>query len=315
LQMPMVDDSSIKVFAPSTVANVGCGYDILGLALETYGDTITLSKTDRDLEILSIKGATSLPLEPDENVATVAIRYMLDELGSSQGFALEIEKNIAPGSGLGSSASSSAGAVFAANELLGRPFSKNELVRFAMEGERAASGVAHADNVAPSLLGGFTVVRGYDPLDVFTIPYPEELQVVIFFPQVSIKTSDAKRILKRQIDLKDAITQWGNIAGLVSGLIMKDFDLISRSLQDVIVEPVRSILIPFYDEVKSHCLEKGVLGFNISGSGPSMFALTNDETLAQTLTQDIQQIYRKHDIELVSFVSSINSKGAEIVRH
>lgn len=309
----MADQSSIKVFAPSTVANVGCGYDILGLALETYGDTITLTKTDADLSISSIKGATGLPLDPKLNVATVAIQAMLDELGSPQGFAVEIEKNIAPGSGLGSSASSAAGAVFAANELLGKPFDKKQLVRFAMEGERSASGVAHADNVAPSLLGGFTVVRGYDPLDVFNISFPDSLRLAIFFPQVSIKTSDAKRILKRQIDLKDAITQWGNIAGLVAGLMMNDIDLISRSLQDVIVEPVRSLLIPFYEEVKSICLQKGALGFNISGSGPSMFALTNDETLAHTLIDDVKLLYEQHDIQLVSFVSSINSKGAEVI--
>ncbi|MFZ9045803.1 MAG: homoserine kinase [Cyclobacteriaceae bacterium] len=311
----MDDKASVTVFAPSTVANVGCGYDILGLALNTYGDTITLAKTEGQLEVRSIKGAVGLPMDPKQNVATVAIQSMLDELNSSQGFVVEIEKNIAPGSGLGSSASSSAAAVFAANELLGRPYTRMELVRFAMEGERAASGVAHADNVAPSLLGGFTVVRGYDPLDVFTIPYPEELQVVIFFPQLSVKTSDAKRILKHQINLQDAVTQWGNIAGLVSGLIMKDFDLIGRSLQDVIVEPVRSILIPFYDEVKSHCLEKGALGFNISGSGPSMFALSNNETLAHALTKDIMQFYKKYDIELMSFVSTINHKGAEIIQY
>ncbi len=313
--MRLDDKASVTVFAPSTVANVGCGYDILGLALNTYGDTITLAKTEGQLEVRSIKGAVGLPMDPKQNVATVAIQSMLDELNSSQGFVVEIEKNIAPGSGLGSSASSSAAAVFAANELLGRPYTRMELVRFAMEGERAASGVAHADNVAPSLLGGFTVVRGYDPLDVFTIPYPEELQVVIFFPQLSVKTSDAKRILKHQINLQDAVTQWGNIAGLVSGLIMKDFDLIGRSLQDVIVEPVRSILIPFYDEVKSHCLEKGALGFNISGSGPSMFALSNNETLAHALTKDIMQFYKKYDIELMSFVSTINHKGAEIIQY
>jgi homoserine kinase len=312
--MPMASQNSIRVFAPSTVANVGCGYDILGLALETYGDLLTLTaREDDQLVIRSIKGATGLPLESEKNVATVALKAMLVHLGADQGFDLEIEKNIAPGSGLGSSASSSAAAVFAANELLGRPFTKNELVAFAMEGERAASGVAHADNVAPSILGGFTVVRGYDPLDVFNIPFPEEINVSIFFPQVSIKTSDAKRILKQQVDLKKAITQWGNIAGLVSGLILRDFDLIGRSLKDVIVEPVRSILIPHYDEVKSHCMARGALGFNISGSGPSMFALTKDEKLARDLTIEVSEIFKKRGIEMMSFVSSINPAGAEVI--
>jgi homoserine kinase len=310
----MANQKSIRVFAPSTVANVGCGYDILGLALETFGDKLTLTaREDDQLVIQAITGATGLPFESDKNVATVALRSLLDSLGSGQGFDLEIEKNIAPGSGLGSSASSSVAAVFAANEFLGSPLSKKELVPFAMEGERAASGVAHADNVSPSLLGGFTVVRGYDPIDVFNIPFPEELKVTIFFPQVSIKTSDAKRILKTQVDLKNAITQWGNIAGLVSGLILKDFDLIGRSLNDVIVEPVRSILIPHYDEVKAHCMGRGALGFNISGSGPSMFALTRDDELARALTVEVSDIFKMRGIEMFSFVSSINTEGAEVI--
>jgi homoserine kinase len=304
----------ITVFAPSTVANIGCGYDILGLALETYGDTLKMRKRDDNkLVIQEIKGAVGLPMDAAENVATVALQAFLDELGSDQGFDLSITKNIAPGSGLGSSASSSVAAVFAANELLGRPKPKNELVTFTMHGEKAASGAAHADNVAPSMLGGVTVVRGYDPLDVFSIPFPEDLKVVITFPQVSIKTSDAKRILKKQIDLKDAITQWGNVAGLVAGMILKDHGLIGRSLQDVIVEPVRSLLIPLYDEVKAHCLSKGALGFNISGSGPSMFALTNDEALANELSSSIPKLYEKGGIDVISFVSAINPKGAEVI--
>lgn len=310
----MDSGSAIRVFAPATVANVGCGYDVLGLALDTYGDILQLSKRDdHKLIIQSIKGATDLPFLATENVATVAIQAMLEVLDIQQGFDLIIEKNIAPGSGLGSSASSSAAAVFAANELLGHPFTKKELVAFAMEGERSASGVAHADNVAPALLGGFTVIRGYDPLDVFNIPYPDDLFVTIFFPQVTIKTSDAKRILKRQIDLKDAVTQWGNVAGLVAGLILKDHELIKRSLQDVIVEPIRSILIPLYQDVKQICMDAGAIGFNISGSGPSMFALTNSKTTAQEMIQKVSDLYKSQDISLFSFVSSINSKGAVVI--
>ena len=306
--------NEITVFAPATVANIGCGYDILGLALETYGDTMQVSKRDDDLLVITeIKGAVGLPMDAASNVATVAIQALLDDLGSKQGFDLSITKNIAPGSGLGSSASSSAAGVFAVNELLGRPKTKTELVAYAMQGEKAASGVAHADNVAPSILGGVTVVRGYHPLDVFGIPFPEDLKVVIAFPQISIKTSDAKRILKRQIDLSDAVTQWGNVAGLVAGMIMKDHDLIGRSLKDVIVEPVRSLLIPLYEEVKHHCISRGALGFNISGSGPSMFALTHDETLAHELSQTIPQLYKKDGIEVFSFVSSINAEGAVVI--
>ncbi|MFY0687055.1 MAG: homoserine kinase [Cyclobacteriaceae bacterium] len=304
----------IKVFAPATVANVGCGYDILGFALTDVGDELTLKKrTDSELVVTSIEGAEGIPTDPEKNVATVSIKAMLEALGSKQGFELSIKKNIAAGSGLGSSASSSAAAVFAANELLDRPYSKAELVQFAMEGERAASSKPHADNVAPSLMGGFTVIRSYDPLDLFNIPFPKELEVVVIFPLVEVKTSDAKKILKKQVNLSDAVAQWGNVAGLVSGLIEGNFARIGRSLQDVIVEPVRSILIPYYDEVKAMAMEKGALGFNISGSGPSMFALTNDRSKSEAIRENAQKLYDEQGIEIRSFISPINATGAEVI--
>ncbi|MFT5955642.1 MAG: homoserine kinase [Cyclobacteriaceae bacterium] len=300
----------IKVFAPATVANVGCGYDVLGFALEGYGDTMEVNlRNDEVLKIISIDGAVGIPLAADENVATVAIKSLLKTADLTAGFDIKISKNIAAGSGLGSSASSSAAAVYAVNELLGRPFEKHELIAFAMEGERVASGAAHADNVAPSLLGGFTIVRDYHPLDVINIPYPEDLLAVILYPQVTIKTSDAKRIVKQQIKLSKAISQWGNVAGLVAGLIMKDHALIGRSLKDEIIEPVRSMLIPKYDEVKRHCMDAGALGFNISGSGPSMFALTNDKSVANRILTGVPALYEQEGIELFKFVSAINSLG------
>ena len=305
--------NKITVFAPNTVANVGCGYDVLGFALEGYGDEISIQKrSDSQLVITKIEGA-ELPMDAATNVATVAVAAMLKELKSDVGFDVSIKKAIHPGSGLGSSASSSAGAVFAANELLGRPFTRQQLVAFAMEGERSSSGAAHADNVAPCLLGGFTAVRSYEPLDVFNIPYPEELLAVITYPQVQMKTADAKRILKKQIDLKDAVTQWGNMAGLVSGLMSNDFDRIGRSLQDVIVEPVRAMLIPFYDQVKEVAMKNGALGFNISGSGPSSFALTNSRETANAILAACEAVYKPHDIETICFISSINKEGAKVI--
>jgi homoserine kinase len=305
--------NSIKVFAPNTVANVGCGYDVLGFALEGYGDEIVLTKrSDNQLVITKIEGA-DLPMDAATNVATVAIAAMLMELKSDAGFDLTIKKAINPGSGLGSSASSSAGAVFAANELLGRPFNRQQLVAFAMEGERSSSGAAHADNVAPCLLGGFTAVRSYDPLDVFNIPYPKELLAVITYPQVQMKTADAKRILKKQIDLKDAVTQWGNMAGLISGLMSSDFDRIGRSLQDVIVEPVRAMLIPFYDQVKEAAMKNGALGFNISGSGPSSFALTDSREKAVQILKACEAIYAPHGIDTICFISPINGEGVKVI--
>lgn len=306
--------NKIKVFAPATVANVACGFDIMGFALEGVGDVIVVEKTtDNKLTIAEITGTTGIPTDPEKNVSSVAIQAMLDKLGSDQGFSISIEKKVKPGSGLGSSASSSAGAVVAANHLLGNPFKKEELVEFAMEGERAASEKPHADNVAPSIIGGFTVVRGYEPLDVFTIGYPEDLYAAVIFPEVEVKTADAKKILKSQVNLSDAITQWGNVAGLTAGMITKDYDLIKRSMKDVIVEPVRSILIPCYDQVKAAALENDALGCNISGSGPSIFALARGRDNADKIAHAMGAEFTKADIAFDKYVSPINGKGTEII--
>ena len=305
---------SIKVFAPATVANVGCGYDVLGFALEGYGDELILTRRhDDQLVIASIEGVQGLPLAPEKNVSTVAIKTLLADLDLKQGFDLRIKKNIAAGSGLGSSASSAAAAVYAANEILGRPKSQLELINYAMAGEKLASTKAHADNVAPSILGGFTAVRSYEPLDVFNISYPESLKVVIIFPQIEIKTSDAKKILKDEVKLTDAVKQWGNMAGLVSGLIEHDFERIGKSLQDVIVEPVRSILIPFYHQMKTLALKKGALGFSISGSGPSMFCFIKEAGASSEIIEAAQALYGAHKIEVISFISGINKQGAKII--
>ena len=304
---------AVKIFAPNTVANVGCGYDVLGFALGGHGDEILVSKrVDSDLTITKIIGA-DLPTDPLTNVATVAVRAMLEQLGSGQGFDFEITKSIPPGSGLGSSASSSAGAVFGVNELLGNPFTTNELIQFAMEGERSSSGAAHADNVAPSLLGGFTAVRSYEPLDVFNIPFPEELLAVIVYPEVQVKTADAKRVLRKQVDLKDAVSQWGNMAGLISGLMTSNFQRIGLSLEDVIVVPVRGMLIPFYEDVKAMALEKGALGFSISGSGPTSFAFSNNPETAEEIRKACADIYSNGGINTISFVSPINPTGCKIL--
>ncbi len=304
----------IKVFAPATVANVACGFDIMGFALEGVGDVIEVEKTTNEkLEIAEITGSNGIPKDPEKNVCSVAIQALLDKLGSKQGFRISIEKKVKPGSGLGSSASSSAGAVVAANQLLGNPFSRQELVEFAMEGERAASEKPHADNVAPSIIGGFTVIRGYEPLDVFSIDYPDDLFATVIFPEVEVKTADAKKILKSQVNLSDAITQWGNVAGLTAGLITKDYNLIKRSLKDVIVEPVRSMLIPCYDEVKEAALDAGALGCNISGSGPSIFALSQGRVTAEKVGQVMGAQFTAIDIAFDQYISQINNKGTEVI--
>lgn len=303
----------VSVFAPNTVSNVGCGYDVLGFALECIGDEVTVKRRNDSKLVIIPSGDSNLPLDPDKNVAGVAIRSLLDSLDNNSGFDITIKKGISPGSGLGSSACSSAGAVFAVNTLLDHPYSTTELVPFAMEGERSSSGQSHADNVAPSLLGGFVAIRSYHPLDIIPINYPTELLAVVIYPQVEVKTAYAKKILPQKIAIEDAVQQWGNMAGLITGFAQNDVDLISRSLEDKVAEPVRKTLIPHYDEIKTAAIGAGAIGFNISGSGPSTFALVNDRSDAERIKKLCLDIYEKHGIESIGFVSPVNPHGTEIL--
>lgn len=307
----MSNKDSVKVFSPATVANVACAFDVLGFALHGVGDTITAKKTEgsgvRIAKITSPYG--ELPIDPERNTASVAAQALLQKVTPHFGIELQIEKKMPIGSGLGSSAASAAGAVFAVNELLQRPFATPELIPFAMEGERAASGAAHADNVSPALLGGFTLVRQGAPLDVIQIPFPEELQVAIVCPLIEVKTEDARKVLKKMIPLKTAVEQFGNIAGLVAGLCQKDIELIGRSLNDVIIEPERSILIPGFHQVKEGALKSGALGCSISGSGPSIFAFCKDEHSAQRISDGMAATFRSLSIESLAFTSPINPLG------
>jgi len=301
--------SEIEIFCPGTIANVSCGFDVLGLALDGIGDRMILrTSANPGIKITKIEGQ-NLPLETEKNVAGVAALKLLEHLNSSLGFEIEIYKNIKAGSGIGSSAASSAGAVWGINKLLGEPLSPKELIVFAMEGERLASGVAHADNVAPALLGGFTLVRSYEPLDVISLPNPSELYATVIHPQIEIKTSDSRRILKQNISMKQAITQWGNVGALVAGLYTEDYDLIGRSLEDVVVEPIRSILIPEFDTIKAAVLNVGALGCGISGSGPSIFALSKGEEIAKAVAQQMNKIYTPLGIDFEIHHSKINAQG------
>jgi len=306
----------IKVFAPATVANVACGYDVMGFAMKDIGDTITIRKiASKKWVIENGKGCDGLPIDPNKNVIGVAVKALMKTYGKEIdfGFKFHVSKNIMPGSGLGSSASSSAAAVFGVNELLGSPFTKKELVAFAMEGERAASGIAHADNVAPCLLGGFTLVRSYAPLDIIELDYPDMLYVSVVHPQIEIKTSDSKKILKKDVLLRDAITQWGNVGGLVAGLAKSDYDLIGRSLQDVIAEPARSLLIPLFKEAKQAAMHEGALGGSISGSGPSIFALSFSRKIAESIAISLNNVYASNGILANVYISQVNSKGTELI--
>ncbi|GHT15117.1 homoserine kinase [Bacteroidia bacterium] len=304
--------NSIRIFAPATVANVACGFDILGFALCSPGDEISIEFNNLHKIILHDNTPYHLPLEAEKNVTAVALQSMLDALKTNQGFTITFLQKIMPGSGVGSSAASSAAGVFGANELLDKPFTRNNLVQFAMQGERIASGSAHADNVAPALLGGFTLVRSYTPLDVISLPSPT-IYATVVHPQIEVRTSDSRKILRHEIPIKKAVEQWGNVAGLVTGLFTNDYALIGRSLQDVIVEPVRALLIPEFYTIKQAALDAGALGCSISGSGPSLFALSETEKTAQKVAAAMQQGFTNIGIDNHVFVSPINKEGTRVV--
>lgn len=302
----------VVVHSPATVANLVCGFDILGLALKEPYDVMKVKLIERPEVIITNKDNFNLPNEAEKNVAGVVLLSIMEHLNNNIGFELEIEKHIKPGSGIGSSAASAAGAAVAANHLLENLFSTDDLVQFAMNGEKLASGVKHADNIAPCILGGVSLVRCIHPLDIVSIASPD-LFVTVVHPQIEVRTSDARQILRQQILLKDAIRQWGNIAGLVAGFLKNDLDLIGRSLEDVIIEPVRSILIPGFDELKTKCKEAGAMGGGISGSGPSVFMLSRDEETARSVESVMKEVYNKIGIEFYTYVTTINKKGVELV--
>jgi homoserine kinase len=303
---------SITIKSPATIANLVCGFDILGLALEEPFDVMKLEITEEPG--LKIKHTDSylLPERPEDNVAGAALLSLMKTLDKKIGFKLTIDKKIKPGSGLGSSAASAAGAVYAANKLLGNKFNNDDLIKFAMNGEKVASGVKHADNITPCLMGGVTLIRSIHPLDVIQINAPE-LFITVVHPQIEVKTSDARQILKEEVLLKKAIKQWGNIAGLVAGLMQGNYELIGRSLEDVIVEPVRSILIPAFDEVKKKCIESRALGGGISGSGPSIFMLNKDKKTALEVENIMKDIYTRIGIDFKTYVTKLNTKGITII--
>jgi len=305
--------NEIKLFCPATIANLSCGFDVLGLCLDNVGDEMIIRKTEqKGIRITRIIGA-DLPLETEKNVSGVAALALLSEIETDFGFEIEIYKKIKAGSGIGSSAASSAGAVFGINTLLGNPFSKTDLVRFAMQGEKLASGSAHADNVAPALLGGFTLIRSYEPLDIIKIKSPEEMFASVIHPQIELKTSDARSVLKQTISLKSAIVQWGNVGGLIAGLYTNDYDLIGRSLHDEIVEPLRSVLIPGFDSVKKAAMENGALGSGISGSGPSIFALSRGKETADKVAKAMNNVYDELKLPYEIHVSKVNDHGIKII--
>lgn len=302
---------SVKIKSPATIANLVCGFDVLGLALNDPQDEMQLTLSNHPGIRIQHNDSFNLPLAPEKNVAGVALLELMNELDGDNGFELVIQKNIKPGSGLGSSAASAAGVVVAANHLLKNKFTKEDLVRFAMAGEKLASGVKHADNISPCIYGGVTLIRSVFPLDIISLPAPP-MYVAVVHPQIEVKTSDARDILRKEILLKDAIKQWGNIAGLVAGFMQNDYGLISRSLEDVIIEPVRCILIPGFDEIKKNCMQAGALGGGIAGSGPSIFMLCKQENIARDVEIIMKGIYEGIGLAHHTYVTTINNSGITI---
>jgi homoserine kinase len=303
---------TIKISSPATVANLVCGFDILGMAIDAPFDVMEIKMIDEPVIKIKHEDEFGLSVQPENNVAGVALMALMEASPQKIGFEVSINKTIKPGSGLGSSAASSAGAVVAANHLLGNIFSKVDLVRFAMNGEKLASGVKHADNLAPCIYGGVVLVRSIFPLDIIELSSPA-LFVTVVHPQIEVKTSDARQILRKEVQLKLAIKQWGNIAGVVTGFLKQDYDLISRSLEDVIIEPVRSILIPGFDEVKNRSKGAGALGGGISGSGPSIFMLSKEKKTADDVACLMKEIYEKIGVEFKTYVTTINNGGIKMI--
>ena len=293
---------------PGTIANLVCGFDILGLALHEPYDIMEFRLINEPGVVIKNRDAFNLPTEPEKNVAGVVLLAALEKAGSDRGIEVTIEKRIKPGSGLGSSAASAAGAAVGASHVLGNIFSRDEVIQLAMIGEKLASGVKHADNITPCVLGGVTLIRSIHPLDIIPLATPD-LFVTVVHPQIEVRTSDARQILRQQVYLKDAIKQWGNIAGLVAGFMSNDTDLIGRSLEDVIIEPIRSILIPGFDEVKKKCIEAGALGGGISGSGPSIFMLSKTRPVAAAVGDIMKNIYDEIGIENNIYVTTISKHG------
>lgn len=307
--------NSIKVTAPATVSNVGCGFDIMGFATNIVSDEVLLRLSKKKgICISQISGDEGkLPVNIKTNTCTKAMLAMLSYLKLDIGLEVEIKKNIGYGSGLGSSAASAVAGAFALNELLGKPFTKFELLNFALEGEKIASRAIHADNVAPCLLGGFILIRAYNPIDIISIKTPHNLFCTIIHPQIEIKTSEARKILGKRIQLKTAVSQWGNVGGLVAGILNKDFDLISRSVHDEVAEPKRSALIPGYTEIKLAALDAGAKGCNISGSGPAIFAFSENEQLAHKIGRAMKKAANKKNIINSIYISTINADGPRII--
>jgi homoserine kinase len=303
----------IKVFGPATVSNVGPGFDLLGFALESPGDEIIVRRNGTSRLVLYDQSGCKLPTDPELNVAAVAVSSLLRELHSNEGFDLVFTRKIPPGSGVGSSAASCVAAVVGINELLGSPFDTADLVPYAMEGEKVASGSTHADNIAPALLGGITLIRGYDPIDIKHITYPDDLWCAVIHPHLEIMTAESRKMIPQTVPLETALKQCGNLAGLVAGLMSGDYPLIGRSVNDLFAEPYRTHQLPDFAALKASSLEAGSVGTGLSGSGPSVFSLCRGEEMATGVGEVMKKHFTARGIESRVYISRISQAGCKII--
>ena len=305
---------TIKVFAPASIANLGCGFDIMGMALDEVGDVLEMT-LDEQGSGLGITNCTDVPLPADveDNVVTPVIRKFFELTGHGGRVDVRILRKIYPGSGIGSSAASSAAAAFGINELFGAPLGEEDVVVCAMEGENLASGGYHADNAAPAVMGGITLIRGYDPLDIIKLPVPGNLYCPVIHPHLTVSTKEARSILPREIPMHTAITQWGNVGGLVAGLCTGNIELVGRARRDAVAEPYRKGFIPGFDELRAKLLGAGALAMNISGSGPSVFALASRSDIAQRVGAIMERHFAQQGILSETYVVKVSNKGARLI--
>lgn len=304
---------SVKVFAPATVANVGCGFDAMGFAFEGVGDEIEMWYSGNDHISYINESGVMLPEDSELNLMTPALRAIMDSIGERKGVVVKLVKKILPGSGIGSSAASAAAAVFAYNELSGSNFTTDQLITFALEGECMASGSKHADNVAPALMGGIVLVRDYNPIDTIHLKPARDIYCAVVHPHIEVKTIDSRAALQPSLPLNIAVRQWANVGSMVASILIGDFQLMSRSLKDLVAEPYRKKFIPDYDTLKSKIMEAGAIGSNISGSGPSVFALCEDAESAKRVSEIMLKHFIDLTIECDSYSSKISEQGTRLI--
>lgn len=304
----------IKVFAPATIGNIGPGFDVLGLAVKKLGDIVRARRTRSGVKITSIVSERRLSKNPAKNTAGRAAREVLKMLNATGGIELRIQKGLPPGSGLGSSAASASAGAFAANYLYGNGLSREELVLAATRAEEVVSGGFFADNTAPSLLGGATLTRSYLPLDITRIGSIRELKIVLVTPKIVVLTKDARRMLPEKIRMRDFVSNMANSSLITAAFAKDDYSLFARSLNDVVIEPIRARLIPGFYEVKKKAFEAGADGMTISGSGPSVFAITNKMSKARLIEDAMIRTFKQSGVESTGVITSVDPEGARIIK-